>query len=105
MLDFLLSNAEPAVIAKSRPLHHAARWGLTDLTKLLLSRLFDPNTVDETGRTPLLVACGSSNPYLELVEEVLRNGADISGRCQKGSGDEDFGEGNTACKSSNHLKP
>lgn len=43
------------------PLHEAAQNGHTDILKYLLSKGANPELVDTNGRTPLHLACISSN--------------------------------------------
>jgi ankyrin repeat protein len=64
------------------PLHDAARRGLTDIVKLLVSRGVDINCKEDyEGRTPLHVA--AENNCMEVVEYLLSNGAEIDEVAQR----------------------
>lgn len=95
MLELLLLHAPAAVIAESRPVNAAARSGRAKLLALLLEKKFDINAFDDSGQTPLIVACGSSSPVGKTVLMLLENGADISAK-SRGSYGGHIVEGDTA---------
>jgi serine/threonine-protein phosphatase 6 regulatory ankyrin repeat subunit A len=70
------ANAHRTRAWAGTPLHDAARRGLVDIVKLLVSHGVDINCKEDyEGRTPLHLAAG--NNCLQVVEYLLSNGAEI----------------------------
>ena len=63
---------------KRYPLNIAARYGHTEIVKLLLSYKSNVNIREEYGNTPLISA--SQNNHLETVQELIKNKADINAK-------------------------
>ncbi|KAF5667800.1 ankyrin repeat [Fusarium heterosporum] len=74
-LETLLTMSNPDVNAQDRmfitPLHIASSCGLFDMTKMLLSKKADCNSLEIDGRTPLSIAC--SKGRIEDVRMMLFN--------------------------------
>lgn len=59
----------------------ALKNGYTVIANILLTAGADPNTRDEQGFTPLLLACGkASKGYKEITGKLIRLGADVNAR-------------------------
>ena len=54
--------------------------GHMDMVNLLLDGGLDINATDESGQSPLLAASSAERPLPELVQTLLRRGADIAAR-------------------------
>ena len=59
-------------------LRHAARWGATDVVKVVLDAGSPVDELDEGGRTPLLIA--TEGGHLSTIRALLEKGADIRHR-------------------------
>ena len=58
----------------------AALMGNLDVVNLLLDHGLDINYADDFGQTPLLAASGADRPLPEIVQTLLRRGADVNTR-------------------------
>ena len=71
------SSSRATLIPADKALQIAVRGGQVETVRLLLERkVVDPNTTDEAGRTPLMVACSCVPVYAEAVRLLLKAGAD-----------------------------
>ena len=82
LVDELRVPVDTALVldcCKRTPLHHAARHGHTAVVKRLLQARMDPNALDNTGRTPLLLALhfGRFDTAEFLVENCPHQALDV----------------------------
>jgi ankyrin repeat protein len=69
-------------------LHLAASYAYTDIVKLLLPIMFNPNSKDHDGQTPLHLVARSSQPkaaVLAVVEMLVAKGANVNARANDGA--------------------
>ena len=75
-----------AILPGERSLHIAAVRGNVEIVRLLLERArANPNVTDETGSTPLLIACACLHNGVELVQLLLEAGADPASADKNGA--------------------
>lgn len=93
MNKLLLSAVDPASVTDFQiiQLHVAAEYGLVDIVDALLSH--EPNDIGFLdvkrqcgyfGRRPLITACKGCQPSLEIIEALLKHGADSTAACDSG---------------------
>jgi ankyrin repeat protein len=82
LIDLLRIHADDVTLSTCGALHEACRrWRQSpNYVTQMLDRGFDINSRNWMGDTPLLSSCGDSNPQPEIIELLVRNGADINAR-------------------------
>lgn len=75
----LLSHTTDTVMAENDALHEACVKGNFEVVALLLSYGFDVDKYhsDMDGLTPLSLVCAQMEPNIEMVDALLRYGADV----------------------------
>ncbi len=87
MMRFLLRHGADVNATRNydeTPLHTAAYLGLKDTAAFLLEHGGNPNARSGRGETPLILASCPTG-YPELVELLLRHGADVKGQQNNGA--------------------
>jgi ankyrin repeat protein len=100
LIDLLRMHADDITLSTCGALHEACRhWSQNpNYVAQMLDRGFDINSRNEWGDTPLLWSCGDSNPQPEIIELLVRNGADVNARSTRAySGNVTIGD--TPCTS------
>jgi ankyrin repeat protein len=82
LIDLFRIHADDVTLSICGALHEACRrWRQSpNYVAQMLDRGFDINSRNEWGDTPLLWSCRDSNPQPEIIELLIRNGADINAR-------------------------
>jgi ankyrin repeat protein len=98
LIDLLRIHADDATLSTCGALHEAcSRWSQSpNYVAQMLERGFNINSRNKLGDTPLLRSCADSNPQPEIIELLVRNGADINAR-STGAYSEDVSIGDTPC--------
>ena len=78
-------------------LQQAARMGHLTMLDLLLDHGLDINSTDDLGQTPLGAASGADRPSCEVIQMLLRRGADVNAETLKFPGSP-YQAGDSPCK-------
>lgn len=105
----LARSSEKSDPSSTDVLQQAAEMGHLTMVDLLLDHGLDINSTDDLGQTPLGAASGANSPSCEVIQMLLRRGADVNAGTLKYPGSP-YQAGDSPCKQaqsgfSNMLTP